>query len=390
MQEAPLLVVRARLHQGQVVVGTAETPLLAERSFGKGRVVFLAVDYAVQPLSGWQGNKALWHDMLRPAEQIDFGRVFAELGLLDEAHPIVKLLRRPILVYPSHMILSLFLLAYCSALALLFWRMGKPRAKHARYWTALFVLVLGATGGAYALFPEHGLCGAALLLDVGTAEVLPETEYSHVQGYLGVFSTRGGEYTLHFQHPETILRHTFQRGAGKAGEALEVTATEAFAVRRLALEPWALRVLSVESIIPTPLYVEARRHGVGLTVQAKNRGALAIQGASVLYQGRVFTLGTILPGEDIFEDLYVTLQPVESKHEAIWQALFKLRPVGNDPRISYLQEVLLQHYFGEKRLTDASTVPVLVGWVMAPSSLAQESGRGPTRTLTLVVSRLLL
>jgi hypothetical protein len=81
---------------------------------------------------------------------------------------------------------------------------------------------------------------------------------------------------------------------------------------------------------------------------------------------------------------------VESKHEAIWQVLFKLRPVGNDPRISYLQEVLLQHYFGEKRLTDSSAAPVLVGWVMAPSSLVQESGRGATRALTLVVSRLLL
>jgi hypothetical protein len=390
MPTVPLLAVRARLRQGQVTVGTAERPLLAERFFGKGRVIFLAVDYALQPLSGWQGNKALWHAMLQPAEHIDFSRVFAELGLLDDAHPVMKLLRRPILLYPSHMILSLFLLAYCSALGVLFWRMGKHGAKHGRYWIGSGLVVVGAIVGAYKLFPEHGLRGSALVLDLGTVEVLPGTDYSHTHGYLGVFSARGGEYTLHFQHPATILRHTFHRGVGKAGAALEVAATETVAVRGVALGAWALRVLSVEGVAPTPLQVESKRHVAGLTVQVKNRGTLPIQGLSILYQGRVFTLGALSAGEEVFEDLYVTLQPVESKQETIWQALFKLRPMGNDPRLAYLQEVLLQHYFGEKRLAEPSEVPVLVGWVMAPSSLALGAEMEPTRGLTLVISRLLL
>jgi hypothetical protein len=390
MPTVPLLAIRARLRQGQVMVGTAEMPLLAERFFGKGRVIFLAVDYAVHPLSGWQGNKALWHAMLQPNEHIDFSRVFAELGLLDDAHPVMKLLRRPILLYPSHMILSLFLLAYCSALGVLFWRMGKHGARHGRYWIGGGLVVLGAIVGAYKLFPEHGLHGSALLLDLGTVEVLPGTEYSHTHGYLGVFSARGGEYTLHFQHPTTVLRHTFHRGAGKAGEALEVATTEAMAVRGIALGAWALRVLTVESVAPAPLQVESKRHAAGLTVQVKNRGALPIQGLSILYQGRVFPLGTLPAGEEVFEELYSTIQPVESKQETIWQTLLKLRPVGNDLRLAYLHEVLLQHYFGEKRLAEPSEVPLLVGWVMAPSSLAFGSEMEPTRALTLVVSRLLL
>ena len=386
----PLLAVRARLRQGQVMVGTAERPLLAERFFGKGRVIFLAVDYALQPLSGWQGNKALWHAMLKPTEHIDFSRVFAELGLLDDASPVMKLLRRPILLYPSHMILSLFLLAYCSALGVLFWRLGKSGARHGRYWMGAGLVVLGAIVGAYKLFPEYGLRGSALLLDLGTVEVLPGTEYSHTQGHLGIFSARGGEYTLHFQHPTTILRHTFHRGAGKAGAALEVAATEAVAVRGIALGAWALRILSVESVAPTPLQVESKRHAAGLTIQVKNRGALPVQGLSILYQGRVFPLGTLSAGEEVFEDLYVTIQPVESKQETIWQTLLKLRPVGKDARVTYLQEVLLQHYFGEKRLAEPSEVPLLVGWVMAPSSLALGAERESARALTLVVSRLLL
>jgi hypothetical protein len=158
----------------------------------------------------------------------------------------------------------------------------------------------------------------------------------------------------------------------------------------MALGAWALRVLSVESMAPTPLHVEAKGHAGGLTLQVRNHGALPIQGMSVFYQGRVFPLGTLPAGEEIFEDLYVTLQPVESKQETIWQTLFKLRPSDTDPRVAYLQEVLLQHYFGEKRLAEPTEVPLLVGWLMAPSSLVKESEAVSTRALTLVVSRLLL
>lgn len=386
----PLLAVQARLQRGRVVVGTAAAPLLAERPFGKGRVVFLAVDYAAQPLLGWSGNKALWRDMLRPVEQIDFGRVFAELGMLDEAHPVVKLLRRPILAFPSHLGLSLFLFAYCSSLGVLFWRMGKPHTRYGRYWIGSWLIIGGATASAYAIFPEHGLRRPALLVDLTTVEVLSDTGYAHAHGHLGLFSTRGGQYGLDVQQPETILRHTFSRGTGQVGEAIEITAAEAFGLRGIGLAPWTLRVFSVESLFPTPLQIEARRHTAGVTLQVKNHGPLPLQGATVVYHGRLFLLGTVAPGEEIFEELYTTLQPVESKQEAAWQALFKLRPATADARLIYLQEVLLQHYFGEKRLAETHDVPLLIGWLLAPGTLQQPSAGLPCRGVTLVSSRLSL
>jgi hypothetical protein len=351
-------------------------------------VVFLAVDYAAQPLASWPGNKALWREMLRPVEQIDFGRVFAELGMLDEAHPIVKLLRRPILAFPSHLGLSLFLCVYCGSLGVLFWRMGKPHARYGRYWIGSVLVIGAATLSAYAIFPEHGLRRPALLVDLTTVEVLPETGYAHAYGYLGLFSTRGGQYALDVQQPETILRHTFSRGTGQVGEAIEVSATEAFGLRGIGLAPWTLRVFSVESLLPAPLQIEARRHPGGVTLQVKNHSTLPFQGAAVVYQGRLFLLGTIAPGEEIFEELYTTLQPVESKQETVWQALFKLRPATTDARLVYLQEVLLQHAFGEKRLAETHDVPLLIGWLSAPTTFQQAPGGLPCRGMTLVSSRL--
>jgi hypothetical protein len=368
-------------------VGTADVPLLAERSFGKGRVVFLALDYATQPLAGWAGNAALWRDILRPMERIDFGRVFAELGLLDEAHPVVKVLRRPVLAFPSHMLLTLLLLGYGCGLGLLFWRMGKRQA--GGYWVGVFGLVVMATAIAYTIFPEQGLRRSALLMELTTVEVLPDTNYAHTHGYLGLFSTRGGQYTLPLQPAATILRHTFSRGAGKAGEDIGLSGADAMTMSNIRLDPWALRVFSLESVAPATLHIEARRHARGMTLLVKNHGSLPVQGAVVVYQGRLFALGAIGAGEEIFEDLYTTVQPVENRQENAWQALFKLRPGTGEARLAYFQEVLLQHFFGEKRL-DTQENPLVTGWILAPTTLPREASGLSVRGVTLVVSRVSL
>src|SRR5499427_6777356 len=316
--ETPMVVVRARLTRGQVLVGTPDVPLLVQRRFGKGRVVFLAVDYAMQPFPSWQGRGALWNDILQTPENI----VFA----------------------------------------------------------------------LYALSPllERGLNQPALIFDVTTMELLSETGYAHLHGHLGVFSVRGGQFDLAFQQPETILRHTFTRGVGKAGKDLEASIAGGFTLHNIALEPWALRVFSTESMAPTPVQVSVQPHAAGLTIQVQNRSTLPLQGATVVYQGKIFALGAVTPGEAVLDDLYPTLRNAESAQEMTWRVLLKRRPAEADTRLAYLQEVLLQQYFGDKRLAEASETPFLVGWLLAPSTLVPAPAAWPAQGVTLVVSRLTL
>lgn len=384
----PLIMHRARLQQGEVLIGTPDAPFLAQRQIGQGRVVFLAVDYAAKPLDTWPGNAALWRDILQPAETVDFVRVFSELGLLDDTHPIIKLLGRPILAYPSHVLLSVFLLAYCGSIAAVFWWMKRRRLRHARPWAILGLLIVGFGVGAYALFPERGLRQTALLLDASILELFPQTDTARVHGYLGAFSARGGTFTLPMKEPSTILRHTFHRGAGKAGRALEITTGGDLAIQGITLDPWTLRVFSVESMFTAPLQIAAQLHETGLTVRVRNQGAVPLYGAVVLYKGRLFALGTVAPQDELFEDLFTTLQPSESKYETAWQAVLKLRTAGTNSRLAYLQEVLLQQYFGERHLTDMSETPLLVGWQMTPAMLHTAPETLPVRGMTLVVSHL--
>ena len=385
---APLLAMQARLSRGEVLAGSPEAPLLAQRHFGSGRVVFLAVDYATRPLAGWRGNQALWHDMLRPAERIDFSRVFAELGLLDERHPAVEILSRPVLLYPSHVMLGAFLTAFCGALSALFWfvRRRQLRPAAAAAGVTLTLLVFIASG--YVMLVQHSLHQPALAFDLTTLEVLPGTGYSRLNGSVGVFSVHGGRYSLPLQHPGTMMRHTFTRGAGHAGEALEVAAGERAAIRRIDLGPWTLRALSLEGMVPAPLRVHAKRQPQGLQVRVENPGALPLHAAAVVHGGRSSPLGTIAAGETVSLALPdAPGRPDPPPHERLWQTVFAQSPLDGDRRLAYMQEVLLRHHFSDRRLADHDA-PFLTGWLLAPGSVGPGAGAPHTWGLTLVVSPL--
>ena len=391
MPAVPLVHVRARLTAGEVLVGTPAAPLLAQRPLGHGRVVFLAADYAAQPLDTWLGQKALWSDILQPSEQVDYGRVFAELGLLDDSHPMMKLLNRPILSYPSHTLLSMMLIAYCGTLALIFWWMRR-RGGQRRGWWAVAATIAVMAVGTYVFCQERGLRQTALLYDLSVMEMFDQADahpYARAQGYLGVFAPRGGDLALTFQRPDTILRHTFHRGMGKGYERLHLRLGEEAVLDGIKLDAWALRVMSVDSMVPTPLHVQAEQHATGITIRVKNRGAIPLRGAVVLYRGRLFALGGLAPGAELFEDLYDSLQSAESQYETAWQALYKVRGERMGTLDPYLQEVLLQHYFGDAHLSQVSQMPLFIGWLAAPATLVSAAGTPAIRGMTLVVGHLL-
>src|SRR5262249_11470669 len=112
--------------------------------------------------------------------------------------------------------------------------------------------------------------------------------------------------------------------------------------------------------------------------------------AMVVYQGKIFGLGAVAPGEAVFDDLYPSLYNAESAQEMTWRVLLKRRPTAADTRPAYLQEVPLPQHFGDKRRVEAHETRILAGWLMAPTTLMPASAARPVQGVTLVVSRLAL
>ncbi|MCZ6875458.1 MAG: hypothetical protein O7G88_18350, partial [bacterium] len=249
------------------------------------------------------------------------------------------------------------------------------------------LLILSGTGLAYSLFPEPGLRRPAIIHELTTLEVLSGTEYSHINSYTSLFSPRGGRYSLSFQPPETVLQHTFYRGNRQADEAIEATAAGPFTLNNITLAPWTLRVFRTESMGPSPISVQAQRYSTGLTVHVKNQGDMPLQGIVVVYYGEIFSLGSIAPGETLLQDFYTPTQASESKNEAVWQTLLKHRPANNNSHLSFLQEAILQHHFGDRSLSQSHQQPFLVGWLLAPSAI-QPTAQLAASGVTLIISPL--
>ena len=185
-----------------------------------------------------------------------------------------------------------------------------------------------------------------------------------------------------------MMRHTFTRGAGRAGEALEVGAAESTAIRHVDLGPWTLRAFSLEGMAPAPLRVRAERQASSLSVQVDNPGALPLHAAAIMHRGAPSPLGTIAPGQAVSVVLPDTPQGREPPpHERLWQTVFAHSPLTGPRRLAYMQEVLLRHYFDDRRLADHDA-PFLSGWLVAPGTVQPDAGAPHTWGLTLVVSPL--
>jgi hypothetical protein len=277
----------------------------------------------------------------------------------------------------------------------LFWRLGKRQARHGRLWLAILVVIGGFSVAAATIFPERHLRQPGLCFDLTVMDVLPDTEYSHTQGYLGLFSATGGTFSVALQAAPAILRQAFSRGAGQASQEFEVTATGPMHLRHLTLDPWTLRLLHTESMTPGVLQVKAQRHATGISVHVHNVGSAPIENALGLYRGTLFPLGILRPGETLLENLSLTLPASDNAQDTTWRVLHK-RSLLRTPegRAGYFQEVLLQQYFGDKRLgevSDASNPTLLVlGWLQRPGTVAPAPYAVPTWGMTLVVSRLTL
>ena len=235
---------------------------------------------------------------------------------------------------------------------------------------------------------RHSLHHPALAFDLTTLEALPGSGYSRLSGAVGVFSVHGGRYALPLQHPGTVMRHTFTRGSGAAGQGLEVAAGESTVIRHIDLGPWTLRALTLEGMISTPLHVQAEKRPDSWQVKVENPGTLPLHAAVVVHRSQSSPLGTIAPGQILSVALPDALEgPNPPPHERLWQTVFAESPLAGHRRLAYMQEVLLRHYFRDRRLTDHDA-PFLSGWLLVPGTVEPDAGAPHTWGLTLVIAPL--
>lgn len=252
-----------------VLVRSGEVPLLAERRFGTGHVLYAAYDLSEEPLASWQGNKELWSKMFAEAdvEVLKTSSQYHHMDPMNAMHTLIggsAMFRTLIPSINSILIMfGIYLVLIGPILYFLLRRLNKREWG----WAAIPGTALAFSLGIYLVGadPRAGAIGQFI-----SQIELKTDETATVKGAGSFIVTRGGDYQVNLS-PGTL---------GFAGQSWNTSQGGASAYSRVVQGGEQQQVFyeNVEYFTTRSAYVEGRLENVGRVesdLQITKAGTLA-------------------------------------------------------------------------------------------------------------------
>lgn len=350
--DEPLILTLADAADGTVLLSQGGIPLLVEESRGRGRIVFMAFDFASHPIQTWEGKFDLWRFLL-PRETAP---PEAETGQAESrgSGPILPMLAVPISYFPSHLVLLGICGFYLLALWLIFRRPSTVGAL-AKIGLAA-VLSLALTGSSYSLFNRRLLKTDVLYADVTVLNTAAGRGWAEARKEIAFISALPGSYSV------SIGKGGFLLDQGGA-DGLTVTEGDGITVGDIRVDPWRLRRFSMTSVLRFPSGGGAAIDGGLLRVAVENRSSGAIREAVWLYRGVPYFVGDIRPGEKVSEDFRMFRNAATFGEEVTIGSLFSDEDMETRMKVAILDHLLGQPEWDHSEEPDTA---LLIGWLDDP------------------------
>jgi hypothetical protein len=252
-------------------------PIVSSKTYGLGRVFFLAFDYSSSPFKGWDGHGDMWKRIIysantrfpiaspaslaednygtpqRPPSGHNHRKVY-ERSYVAGFNPIASVASSfPAVTTPSFEIILCFLLGYLICLVPLNYFVFTKKRKELA-WITTPAVILIFTLGAYGI--GYGMKGGKLLLKtVAVVEAGPNTRYASTTTYSGLFSPARKDYEIEFQDPFAAVSETLPQNNQQPGNQFQLSTDDDTMIRmaetttipRLKMDMWATRSFRSES-----------------------------------------------------------------------------------------------------------------------------------------------
>lgn len=282
---------------GELLIHQDGLPLLALRPMGKGGVFFLALDPALAPLRDWDGNSALWQEVLRHLPTLP--RWANGVQNLWSASSAVS--RLPSLSLPSTLSLALFALVYTIIIGPVNYMVLKKRGQLEKAWLTIPVLVVLFTAVSY--FTGFQLRGNEIIVNqMNIAYGVAGTEEMRTQTLLGVYSPRRARYDL--QLPENVAIRPFSPDISGSTHIDSIIRSNNVSLHNVQIDIGEIATFMADTVIQQPdISGEARlvtnNQALNLEIRVRNNSDITLQTASIMVAGTVIGLGDIPPGEEV-------------------------------------------------------------------------------------------
>ena len=377
---------------GTVLAGTPDEALLVTQKRGKGEVTFAAFDPGRAPLSSWSGITVLWQNLFHLDETPNYWRLRRELRETFEETWIAPAMQLPLLSFPSHLLLAVFLALYASTIGFFFWRLGIERIAPRETWLLISLTLVAFSVGAHLLFRERHIQQDALLFEVSALDVIPQSSYADVETHVGLLSLQRQTYDLKLgRGPSTWLQIVPPLSRDLQLD-WHLHQDQSLTIKNMAVSSWGVRVFKGHSFTEFPMETRVLREADSVMVRLTNKSGYGLRHCWLWRGPRIVALGSLEDGGEVEGVVTVSAEELSrGAQQSRWERdlaheMFRGRDIPDLLRRAIversMQEVLRSDPTWQQQV-------MVIGWLERPlTTIAISPGNISAQRATMVRLRL--
>lgn len=347
-----------------VLLAQNGTSLIVEGQLGLGRVLYLAADPALQPLSEWDRMDELYKLLFSPRlAQPRWSRINVwDVYEAEQALSVLSDVETPSILY-----MLCWLGGYIALIGPVNYLILKRLKRNQLAWVSIPVLAISFTVIAYVTGGIYRGSGP-ILNRMAVVQAWDGQEQAQVQALVGVYSPNRATYTLQM---ENLLAGSFDTSLDTGENWLDIQNGMTSQVPEIRVESGGMKTFMLEGSTPAlpithTLTIQISDKNPMLTGRITNNSSHTLKGAWIVLPGYRRILGDILPGKSV--DVNLTL--VNGSNGALLgTTASNILGVDEYPeksidarRVRFLNSVLTTGYYYENP-SDPNWGIHLMGWL---------------------------
>jgi hypothetical protein len=391
-EDIRLSILRTDAINGKILAQTEDHALLITQKRGRGEVVFAAFDPGRAPLTAWDGTALLWKMLFHLDDTPNYWKLRRELRETFEETWTSQALQLPLLAFPSHLLLAVFLVLYASTIGFFFWRAGLDSPAARDTWMLIGLTLVAFSGGAHLLFREPHIQQDALLFEVSAVDVIPQSRFGDVETHLALLSIRKQTYDLKIAGQPSTWMQIVPPMSRDLQLDWHLHQDQVLTIKDTFVPGWGMRVFKGKGLLEFPIETRVLREADTVMVRVTNNSGYVLQHCWLWRGPRIVPLGNIEDGDEV--EGILTVSPDELSRgvqQARWERDLAYEMFKGREGLDLLRRAVVERSMQETLRSDPAwqNHVTVLAWLERPLTMISVGpGQTGAQRVTMVRMRL--
>jgi hypothetical protein len=391
-EDIRLSILRTDAINGKILAQTEDHALLITQKRGRGEVVFAAFDPGRAPLTAWDGTALLWKLLFHLDDTPNYWKLRRELRETFDETWTSQALQLPLLAFPSHLLLAVFLVLYVSTIGFFFWRVGLDSSAARDGWMLIGLTLAAFSGGAHLLFREPHIQQDALLFEVSAVDVIPQSRFADVETHLALLSIRKQTYDLKIAGQPSTWMQIVPPMVRDLQLDWHLHQDQVLTIKDTFVPSWGMRVFKGKGLLEFPIETRVLREADTVMVRVTNNSGYMLQHCWLWRGPRIVPLGNIADGDE--GEGILTVSPDELSRgvqQARWERDLAYEMFKGRESLDLLRRAVVERSMQETLRSDPAwqNHVTVLAWLERPLTMISVGpGQTGVQRVTMVRMRL--